>query len=215
MGGSVAMSSHPDHPRALRDPAAVAKRRALLAEQKARPLAEYVTRLRGMGRGEVPDFDPLDGGHRAQALFLFEKPGPMTSLDRAGERAGSGFISRDNDDPTAEATFRFMQKAGLDRQLTAVWNMVPWWNGTRTIRADELHAGMNALDELLSLMENLRVIVLVGRKAARARSHLEKRRIPVLQSPHPSPIVRASRPVAWQSIPVLWAEAVPFTRGPR
>ena len=209
------MSSHPDYPRSLRDPAAVAKRRALLAEQKAQPLAEYVTRLRGMGRGEVPDFDPLDGGYRAQVLFLFEKPGPMTSLDRGREKKGSGFISRDNDDPTAEATFRFMQKAGLDRQLTAVWNTVPWWNGTRAIRADELHAGMNALDELLCLMENRRVIMLVGRKAARVRSHLEKRCIPVLQSPHPSPIVRASRPVAWQSIPVQWSEAVPFTRSPR
>jgi hypothetical protein len=199
----------------LRDPAAVAKRRALLAEQHARPLAEYVTHLRGIGRGEVPDFDPLDGGHRARALFLFEKPGPMTSLDRGGERTGSGFISRDNDDPTAETTFHFMRKAGLDRRSTTLWNMVPWWNGTRTIRADELHAGMKALDELLNLMENLRLIVLVGRKAGRARSHLEERGLSVLESPHPSPIVRASRPAAWRSIPGIWAEAVPFTRSSR
>ena len=40
---------------------------------------------------EVPDFDPLDGGVEARALFLFEKPGRMT----AGQ-SGSGFISRDN-----------------------------------------------------------------------------------------------------------------------
>jgi hypothetical protein len=49
----------------------------------------------------VPDFDPLDGGVNAQVLFLLEKPGPMAAED--GKRAGSGFISRDNDDGTAEA----------------------------------------------------------------------------------------------------------------
>jgi hypothetical protein len=172
-------------------------------------------RLRAMGRGEVPDFDPLDGGHTATVLFLFEKPGPMTSLRRGQERKGSGFISRDNDDPTAEATFLFMRKAGLDRRLTTVWNMVPWWNGTRAIRAEELNAGMAALDELLNLMKNLQVVVLVGRRAARARSHLEGRGIPVLQSPHPSPIVRASRPSAWQSIPDKWAAALPIVRSCR
>jgi hypothetical protein len=172
-------------------------------------------RLRALGRGEVPDFDPLDGGHTAKVLFLFEKPGPMTSLQRGQKIRGSGFISRDNDDPTAEATFLFMRQAGLDRRVTTMWNMVPWWNGTRLIRANELRAGMNALDELLNLMNNLRVVVLVGRKAARARSHLEERKIPLLESPHPSPIVRASRPADWQSIPGIWAEAIPFTRSSR
>jgi len=163
-----------------------------------------------MGRGEVPNFDPIDGGDRARALFLFEKPGPMTSVDRSGERVGSGFVSRDNDDPTAEATFRFMQAAGIERSITTVWNLVPWWNGTRVITAAELKAGMSALDDLLKLLSALRVVVLVGRKAARARSHLEGRGLPVLESAHPSPIVRASRPVAWRAIPHKWAEILPF-----
>lgn len=165
-----------------------------------------------MGRGEVPDFDPMDGGESAKALFLFEKPGPMTSVDRGGVRIGSGFISRDNDDPTAEITFRFMQEAGLDRSITTVWNMVPWWNGTRVITAGELRAGMGALDRLLNLLPDLRVVVLVGRKAGRARSHIEKRGLPVLESVHPSPIVRASRPAAWHDIPAKWAEAIRYIR---
>ena len=163
-----------------------------------------------MGRGEVPDFDPLDGGDGAQALVLFEKPGPMTSIGRGRERLGSGFISRDNDDPTAEATFHFMRKAGLERRVTTVWNMVPWWNGTRAIRADELRAGMNALDNLVVLLTNLRVVVLVGRKAGRARSYLEGRGFPLIESAHPSPIVRDSLPDVWKSIPGRWAEALPF-----
>jgi hypothetical protein len=55
---------------------------------------------------EVPEFDPLDGGVEAQVLFLFEKPGPMTAELGGSKRSGSGFISRNNDDPTAEATFK-------------------------------------------------------------------------------------------------------------
>jgi len=200
----------PECPRSLRDPDAIAKRRSLLSERHVLNLATYVEELRALGRGEVPDFDPLDGGDEARVLFLFEKPGPMTSSKRGQERTGSGFISRDNDDPTAEATFLFMQKAWLDRRLTAVWNIVPWWNGTRAIRADELRAGLNALDDLLKLLTSLRVVVLVGRKAGRAHSHLQRMGLPVLQSAHPSPIVRASRPKSWQSIPYQWAGALPF-----
>jgi hypothetical protein len=64
----------PPHPRSLRDPDAVAKRRSLLTEKHLIKLATYVENLRTMGRGEVPNFDPLDGGDGAQALFLFEKP---------------------------------------------------------------------------------------------------------------------------------------------
>ncbi len=134
----------------------------------------------------------------------------MISLDRDGQRVGFGFISRDNDDPTAEATFRFMQTAVTDRSITTVWNMVPWWNGTRAITAEELRAGMSALDDLLAVLSGVRVVVLVGRKAGRARPHLEARGLPVLESAHPSPIVRASRPAAWRAIPGKWAEALRF-----
>jgi hypothetical protein len=42
--------------------------------------------------------------------------------------AGSGFISRDNDDPTAEATFHFMERAGIPRRDALIWNhpVVGW-----------------------------------------------------------------------------------------
>ena len=89
--------------------------------------------------GEVPYFDPLDGGIDARVLCLFEKPGPMTdSRPRAGKRIGSEFISRNNDDRSAEATFRFMVQAGIPRELTVTWNVVPSWNGTRRVRASGL-----------------------------------------------------------------------------
>ncbi len=46
-------------------------------------------------------------------LFLLEKLGPMTSP--TGKRAGSGSISRNNDDQTAEKVFNFMRTAGIER----------------------------------------------------------------------------------------------------
>ena len=103
-------TSRPQISRSLRSASAIAARRALLREPHIAPLTKYVAGLRrSHPTWEFPDFDPFDGGVDATILLLFEKPGPMTSA-AAG---GSGFISRDNDDPSAEATFRFMQEARL------------------------------------------------------------------------------------------------------
>jgi len=81
-----------DHARSMRDEAVRQRRRAKLSEPHITRLTAYAAKLRGFGKGEVPDFDPLDGGDNARALFLFEKPGPKTSE----AQGGSGFISRNN-----------------------------------------------------------------------------------------------------------------------
>jgi hypothetical protein len=181
----------------------------MLGQLHIRPLAQFAARLRQRRSVEVPDFDPLDGGTTARALFLFEKPGPMTAV--LGKRAGSGFVSRDNDDPTAEATFTFMQQAGIGRHLAVLWNLVPWWNGTRAIRAEEQREGLRACRDLLQLLTDLRIVVLVGARAGAARSEIESKfRLPTIVSAHPSPLVRASRPQIWEEIPRLWAQARTF-----
>ena len=76
------------------------------------PLTEYVRELREEDFGDVPYFDPMDGGTKAAFLFLLEKPGPMAS--------SSGFISRNNNDPTAMITYNFMKEAGIDRATTCL-----------------------------------------------------------------------------------------------
>jgi hypothetical protein len=83
-----------DRPRAMREAEVRERRRAMLHEPHIEPLTLYAARLREHGF-DVPEFDPLDGGINAQVLFLFEKPGPMTASE-----GGSGFISRNNDDPS-------------------------------------------------------------------------------------------------------------------
>ena len=196
----------PEAPRSLRDPAAREARRALLAEPHVRALTAYVEQLRAGSPDEFPDFDPLDGGVDARLLFLLEKPGPMTSASRSG-RAGSGFISRDNDDPTAEAIFDFMRQAGIPRRETVLWNLIPGWNETRKVTAREVREGAQEALGLVRLLPNLREVVLVGAKAGLAAPLLESQGLVIRKSRHPSPIVKGTQRKAWDQIGLTWKAA--------
>ena len=196
----------------MRDPAVRERRRAMLGLPHIAALTRYAASLRRRGSVDVPDFDPLDGGVEAQALFLFEKPGPMTANSGRGTKSGSGFISRNNDDPTAEATFNFMKMAAIPRKLTITWNVVPWWNGTREVTGSELREGVGCLKELAGLLPGLRAVVLVGANAARARPYLETGGAALFSSDHPSPLVRARWPDRWSAIPSEWAKVGLYLR---
>ena len=189
-----------DRPRSMRDPIVQQQRQAMLALPHIAPLTAYAAELGQRANVQVPNFDPLDGGVNAQALFLFEKPGPMTAV--------SGFISRNNDDPTAEAIFRFMEQAHIPRKRTVIWNIIPWWNGTRKVTAEELQEGAASVDNLVKLLPALAVVVMVGRKAANARRSLKNTGLELIDSHHPSPLVRARFPSKWEAIPSQWAQVL-------
>ncbi len=198
-------SNPDDTPRSLGNPAVRQRRRALLDRPHMKPLNDYVAKLRRDRENvEVPDFDPLDGGIDALVLFLFEKPGPKT----VGS-TGSGFISRNNNDSTAEATFKFMQESGIPRELTVTWNVVPRWNGTIKVLSAELREGVECIKELIGLLPRLHAVVFVGKKADRARPYLEDTGLSLFSSAHPSPRVRASWPDRWHAIPTDWAKVKP------
>lgn len=203
-------SSH----RSLRTSEAVAARKAMRDLPHMGPLLAYCERLRDEKRGQVPDFDPADAGTDARVLFLMEKPGRMTEDSAATGPIGSGFVSRDNDDGTAAAIATFMEDAGIGRNLSILWNTVPWWNDTRRITAAEHRDGVDRLAELLELLPHLRVVVGVGSRANRVREIVERRRIPFLLSAHPSPINRAARPALWNAIPRQWAKALEYLEQP-
>ncbi len=198
-----------DHPRTLRGPESRLLRISMLDAPHMAPLTEYTSNLRKMGYGEVPEFDPLDGGIEALVLFLFEKPGPMTANSSSGRRNGSGFISRNNDDPTAEATFNFMRTAGILRSQTIIWNVIPWWNKTRKVTSSELGEGVRYVKELIELLPKLRAVVFVGQKAVKARRHFTDTGLYLFSSDHPSPLVRANFPERWSAIPSDWAKIIP------
>jgi hypothetical protein len=188
----------------MRDAGVRTRRQAMLDRPHIAPLTAFAAKLRGRG-SVVPDFDPLDGGVDACILFLFEKPGPMTA---EGGKGGSGFISRNNNDATAEATFNFMQQAGI-----VIWNVIPWWNGTVKVAREELIEGAAGIVDLIGLLPKLRAGVMVGRKATAAQHYLKNTDLALFTSDHPSPRVRARLPERWQAIPSQWARVRPLIDG--
>ncbi|MGR2721932.1 uracil-DNA glycosylase [Chromobacterium sp. W521] len=195
-----------DAPRSLRCLEQVAQRRRMLLEPHVEPLTNFVGDLRlKFPDLEFQDFDPLDGGINAEILFLLEKPGPMTSL--SGKRQGSGFISRDNDDPTAQALFYFMNQAEIARKKTILWNIIPFWNGTIRVTSEELRVGVEELRKLLLLLPKVKKVVLVGKKAGKAQRLMRDMDLKIFTSAHPSPKVRATNRDMWDLIPKQWAEA--------
>ncbi len=203
-----------DSPRSMRHEGVRRRRRAMLAEPHMIRLTAYAAGLRQRHSVEVPEFDPLDGGVDARVLFLFEKPGPMTADGSTfNGRLGSGFISRNNDDPSAAATIGFMREAGIHRKLTVSWNVIPWWNGTRKVTSLELREGVGCVKELISLLPKLSAVVMVGGKAARARAYLETTNLALFSSDHPSPLVRAKFPERWKAIPSEWGKVGRFLLG--
>ncbi len=197
-------SARDDWPRSMRNENVWQQRKEMIDLPHVAGLSAY-GELRQDGQLQVPDFDPLDGGVDAQVLFLFEKPGPMTV--ESGERRGSGFISRDNDDATAEATFRFMRQAAIPRKVTIIWNVIPWWNGTLKVTGLELRRGLACLDALVKLLPLLSAVVMVGRNASRAKHYFESTKcsFALFDSYHPSPLVKATSRAKWEMIPSQWA----------
>lgn len=192
-------------PRSLRSNEAINAKISLLSEPHIEQLTKYVEGLRLKHPSwEFPYFDPHDGGQSADILFLLEKPGPKTSP----ERGGSGFISRDNNDATAEALFNFMNDAGIPRYRTVLWNTIPGWNGTIKMTSAENKNGLIELAALLLLLPNLSTVVLVGRKAEKASPLFENLPLKVIVSAHPSPKVRAINRAMWDSIPERWLLAL-------
>jgi uracil-DNA glycosylase len=175
-------------PKSLKVPAACKERAGMLSLPHMLPLRDFVEFLRNeMGpEYEIPHFDPLDGGINAQVLFLLEAPG--------SKAVASGFVSRNNPDETAKNFFELNIAAGLDRAATVCWNIVPWYIGTGTkIRAahhDEIRQAREGLERLLALLPRIRVIALVGKKAASIESEILQMLpgVKVFTTPHPSPL---------------------------
>jgi len=157
-----------DAPRGFRDPALIVARNELLTTAESTlPLEAWARDLEERRRPRMPDivvphFDPAEAGVKARALLLFEAPGPKT----VPSWGGSGFISVDNNDPSAQNVWRTRNEVGLHEHVLAR-NIVPWVLGRASVKptATELAQGAVELRSLLEHLPDLRVIVLGGQKA--------------------------------------------------
>jgi len=154
-------------PRALRAPGEVSDRLNLLhSSPTASSLTDWVegliaTRSAAGLPAEVPYVDPLDAGSEARVLIILEAPGPMTNA--FNPVPGSGFISSDNDDATAENLWRARTQSGLVDGVL-IWNAVPWYLGptNRKPRVAEKAVGGEILRELTRMLPELHTVVPLG-----------------------------------------------------
>jgi uracil-DNA glycosylase len=201
-----------DQPKLLRNRTAVEDRLAQLQEPHIRPLTAFVEALRSeVGCPRIPYFDPWDGGVNAECLFLLEAPG--------SNAVASGFISRNNNDETAKNFFILNREAGLPRERTVTWNIIPWYIGTETkIRAannKDIADGAPHLLSLLELLPKLRAVVLLGRNAERAERHFSSMKpgVKIFYSPHPSPLYVNNAPGNRDRILKIFVEIAKFING--
>lgn len=172
---------------------------SLLRSPHVEPLTRFAECLRARHPGAaVPYFDPTEAGTEATILGLFEAPGP-----KAAPPAGSGFVSADNNDQTAQNVWLLLRESGIDRRTEYVaWNVVPWYVGDgrriRAVRAADLNEARSATEELLGLLPKIRVAVLFGKAAARTWDLMGP--IEGIKAPHPSPLNVNTRPEARDEI---------------
>lgn len=154
-------------PRSLRDADAIADRRELLrTAATALPLSDWVDGLIALRQqrsqpAEIPYIDPLDAGTCARVLIILEAPGPRTNAFNTVP--GSGFISSDNDDATAENLWHARREAGLIDGVL-IWNAVPWYLGPtkRKPLVAEKREGGGILRELIQQLPELDTVVPLG-----------------------------------------------------
>jgi hypothetical protein len=94
-----------EQPRMNKNPEFLAGKRRRTHDPRVRPLNALVDRWNG-DRLRVPYADPDSGGTHTSILFLHESPGPRASAEH-----GSGLVSTDNNDPSAERFWRLSRAA--------------------------------------------------------------------------------------------------------
>jgi uracil-DNA glycosylase len=208
----AADDDQPDRPRRFRDESVVSARAQHLNDPHVSPLNNWVRDLRTrLGHNViVPWFDPSDGGVDARILWLLEAPGPKATR----ERGGSGFVSCDNNDRTAENTWTTRQEAEVPRALVAHWNVIPYYIGTndgiRAHTAADIAACGPLLTELLGFFPSLRAVILGGNAAQQTwnRHAPTGLAVRVIASPHPSPTNLNTRPEQRPLIVSAWQSAL-------
>lgn len=109
--------------------------------------------------GWMPYVAPVHGGVGARVLSVLRDPGPKTLVG-----GGSGFVSVENDDPTAAGQAVAFDAVGIPLGDLTPWNIYPWYIN-RAPSAAERREGLVPLRRLVGIMPRLRVVLLQGRDA--------------------------------------------------
>lgn len=189
--------------RANRDENVVAAKNQHLRDEHIAPFTELVREIRRKtGNVSVPFVDPTLGGVNARVLFVLENPARPAALSKG---KGSGMLSPDNDDGTAENIWRWYRETGLPRFMAMHWNAVPWFTGdersNKRANRSSVIEGLPWLVRVIRLLPRLRLAVAMGGPARRAaafyQDHLDVQPLRWLEGPHPGNRVRYRYPEQW------------------
>ena len=163
---------------------------ARLWEPHIAPVNHFVEQIRAeRGTEHVPYIDPDTGGVAAKVLLVLESAAITAAL-------GSGMLSADNADATAENVWKAYAATTMPRTWALHWNAVPWYVGTSKKNAavvtSQALEGQPYLIRLVDLLPDLRVVVAAGKWAqlgvGLSKDTLAKRGIRIVDAPHPGPI---------------------------
>jgi len=149
-------------PRRMRDQAFREAQWDRRYEPQVEPLNRYIDELGERDDvGHPPYIAPMYRGIDAPVLSVFRDPGP-----KAGGPEGSGFLCVENDDPSAERLWHFLDEAGMDHRDVVPWNAYPWYINAKPSTA-QLRDGVEPLRRVIELMPRLQVVILHGNDATR------------------------------------------------
>jgi hypothetical protein len=150
--------------RRMRDPEFRAQQLQQLYAPHVKPLNKLVDEFRAGSDRWLPHVAPMHGGVAARLLWLGSDPGPRPTQ---AERPQDDFLSVENDDAGSARIGALLKRAGIDTADASPWNAYPWYIDREPTAAD-LKAGLEPLRRVLTLLEQLEVLVLLGSTAERS-----------------------------------------------
>lgn len=185
-----------------------AEQRSGLSQPHVAPINTLLDQLSiRKGSPQLPYAAPWHGGISAQVLCVLNDPGEATGMPEI-------FCAR-NPDRTADRLRHLMSVSGVSPEHLSFWNGYPWPRETKKdlLPAEALEGG-EALLQMLDLMSDLRLLLLLGRKARDAADTV----IPQLAQRYPDlQIIRSLHPLGAKSTvhrneqKDLWAHVSSFT----
>lgn len=145
----------------------------------------------------MPYVAPAMGGVNARLLVIFRDPGPKTR-----DEHGSGMLSPENDDPSAERLNILLTEAGIAPDDVMGWNAFPWYVNRKPSSA-EIDRGLPVLRRIVELCPNLTVVMAHGGDAQTAWKRFRRQYPGVARGLTTIETYHTSRQALWTSDPAI------------
>lgn len=158
------------------------------------PINRFIDELRTDDEW-LPYVAPGLGGVQARLLVIFRDPGPKT---RSG--VGSGMLSLENDDPSAERLVTLLTDEGIGGEQVMGWNSYPWYIN-RKPTSPEIDRGLPVLKRVIEMCQQLDVVVAHGGDAHVAWRRFRRRYPEVARDVATIETYHTSRQAFWHPDP--------------